>query len=172
MTHSLLAFPPPLWLPSFFISFAGSSLLPDYWGPGFLKASSFPFLSRCSCLVSPVSASLVFVDTSGSPVNVQLRLLFRASDLSNQGTQLPIYHRLPDISKTSQTPQVQYWIHGLTTESNLPVLLSQWMRPLCTHIHKPGETLASFLTPSSPPIFISSPSSIIFHLYYSHPNSL
>ena len=52
---------------SFSISFADSSLLPGYWGPGFLKASTFPFLSRRLCLICPVSASLVFVDVSGSP---------------------------------------------------------------------------------------------------------
>lgn len=64
-TASLLF--PHLCGSSFSISFADSSLLPGYWGPGFLKASTFPFLSRRLCLICPVSASLVFVDVSGSP---------------------------------------------------------------------------------------------------------
>lgn len=82
-------------------------------------------------------------------VNVLLILLFWASDLYNQLTQLPINCLPPDISKTSWTIQVQYCIHNLSPQNLIfwSCSLSECDHCACTHTNQ-KKTLASFLTSS------------------------
>lgn len=119
-------------------------------------------------------------------INVQLRLLFWASDLHNQWTQLPMYHLPPDISKTSWTPHIQYCIHDLSPQ-NL-IFQSCYLTVILTTVHPHTQARKNlgiildtpfsinshthFIIKSYHFIFQISNLSTSFHLHYYHPNSL